>query len=159
MKQKTLAVLMKIAVVLMGVVGVVCFADLIPVMGKDIVLKYPEFDYFYLPWLIFLEILAIPYFFVMVLGWLVASEISKDNSFSFVNAKRIKMAAIATMSASIYFFAGNIVLALASLSHPGVLLASFIVDFIGVAFSIGFAMLSHLILKAAELQKQNDLTI
>ena len=45
------------------------------------------------------------------------------------------------------------------MNHPGVLLLSFAVDFAGVAASVFFAALSHLILKAAKMKEENDLTI
>lgn len=159
MEQKNLSVLMKIAVILMGIVGIVCYADIIPIMGKDIAVKNPEFAFCFWPWLIFLELTAISFYTILVLGWLVSSEIGKDRSFSVKNSKMIKAASIITMITSVYFFAGNVLLFFAGMSHPGVLLASIVIVFIGFAFGVGFAMLSHLIMKAAKLQEQNDLTI
>ncbi len=159
MKQKNMAVLMKIVIVMMGIVGIAGFADIIPTLGKYFAEAYPEFSDWYLPWLVFLEILSLPFYAILILGWIVSSEIGKDKSFSDKNAKLIKAASIITLSASIYFFVGNMALLLFQMNHPGVILGSIIVVFVGFAVSVGFAMLSHLILKAAELQKQNDLTI
>lgn len=159
MKQKNLAILMKVAIIMLGVVGLVCFGDIIPIFGKDLADKYPEFSYCFWPWCIFLELLIIPYYLVLVMGWIVSGNIAKDKSFSYVNANKIKSASIICLTATIYFFVGNVLLALLSMSHPGILLLSFICDFVGIALSVGFGLLSHLIYNAAKLQEQNDLTI
>ncbi|MBE5905224.1 MAG: DUF2975 domain-containing protein [Lachnospiraceae bacterium] len=44
-------------------------------------------------------------------------------------------------------------------SHPGVLLGSLVVDFVGIAIGVAAAALSHLVYKAAELKEENELTI
>lgn len=159
MGQKNMSVLMKIVIVMMGIVGIVCFADLIPILGKYFAESYPEFSSWYWPWFIFLDLLAIPFYAILVLGWIVSSEIGRDKSFSDKNAKLIKAASVISLSASVYFFVGNMVLFFLQKNHPGVILASILVVFVGFAVSVGFAMLSHLIMKAAKLQEQNDLTI
>ena len=46
----------------------------------------------------------------------------------------------------------NIVLIFLNMSHPGVLIASFVVVFVGVAVAVASAALSHLVKKAAVLQ-------
>jgi len=58
-----------------------------------------------------------------------------------------------------FFFVGNIVLLLLNMSHPGVVLASFVIVFVGVAIAVASAVLSHLVKKAAALQEQSDWTI
>ena len=159
MEQKNMAVLMKIVIVIMGIVGIICFADIIPGLGRYFVDEYKEFSGWYMPWLIFLDLLAIPFYAILVLGWIVSSEIGRDKSFSDKNAKLIKAASVITLSASVYFFVGNMVLFFLQKNHPGVILASILVVFVGFAVTVGFALLSHLIMKAAKLQEQNDLTI
>ena len=58
-----------------------------------------------------------------------------------------------------FFFVGTVVLLMFSCNHPGFVLLSLIVTFLGIAISIGLACLSHLVRKAARLQEENDLTI
>ena len=58
-----------------------------------------------------------------------------------------------------FVFIGNVLLLLLNMSHPGVLIASLIAVFIGVAVAVVAAVLSHLVKKAAVLQEQSDLTI
>ena len=45
------------------------------------------------------------------------------------------------------------------MNHPGIVLISLIVVFFGSAVAVAAAVLSHLVLKAALLQEQSDLTI
>lgn len=55
--------------------------------------------------------------------------------------------------------AGNIILWLCGMNHPGVLLATLVVDFIGISVSVAAAGLSHLVEKAAKFQEESELTI
>ena len=68
---------------------------------------------------------------------------------------------ISTLAAgdSIFFFAGNIIYLIIGFNHPSVVLASLAVVFIGISIAVAAAVLSHLILKAAQLKEENDLTI
>ena len=45
------------------------------------------------------------------------------------------------------------------MSHPDVVLASLVIDFVGIAVSVASAGLSHLVEKAAKLQEESELTI
>ena len=45
------------------------------------------------------------------------------------------------------------------MNHPGVILYSLIVVFAGVVVSVASAALSHLVLKAALLHEESDLTV
>jgi len=58
-----------------------------------------------------------------------------------------------------FFFVGNIILFLLSMSHPGVVIASLVIVFVGIAVAVAAAALSHLVKKAAVLQEQSDWTI
>ncbi|MFQ9395756.1 MAG: DUF2975 domain-containing protein [Lachnospiraceae bacterium] len=60
---------------------------------------------------------------------------------------------------TVYFFIGNIALWLCGMSHPDVVLASLVIDFVGIAVSVASAGLSHLVEKAAKLQEESELTI
>ena len=60
---------------------------------------------------------------------------------------------------SAFFFVVNIVYWLIGFNHPSILLASFVVVFLGVSFSVAAAAISHLIYKAADMKEENDLTI
>ena len=159
MEQKTFAKLLKIIIVGTGIFGAFISFYVFPACGDIFKNMYPEFAGAYWPWLIFLWIASIPCYCVLVFGWMIASNIGKDKSFSMANAKWMKWVAWMAAVDSAYFFLGNIILLFFNMNHPGILLISMIVVFAGIAITIAAACLSHLIRKAAVLQDENDLTI
>lgn len=159
MSQKSLSKWMKIILFIFGLCGIAIFGLVIPVIGSDLKNEYPEFAFAFIPWLVFILIMAIPCYAVLVLGWKIASSIGNDNSFSNANAKRLKYVSVLALVTSIYNFAGNVVFLLLNMNHPGILLASLFITFVGIAISAASAILSYLVRKAAKLQEQSDLTI
>ena len=139
--------------------GILVYAWIFPFIGKEIVSANPECADWYAPWLAVLWIFAVPCYLVLYFAWKIAAEIGKDHSFSMENAGYLKHISQLAFLDSGYFFIANIVLLLCSKNHPGVLLASLLVDFIGASIGIAAAVLSHLVQKAAKLQMENDLTI
>ena len=159
MTQKSLAKWMKLIIILLGLCGAACFGIIIPIIGSDFVTRYPEFAYCFLPWLIFILVTAVPCYSVLVLGWKIAVSIASDNSFSSINAKRLRCVSILSLATSIYFFAGNTVFLLLGMNHPSIFLGSCLIVFVGISISVASAVLSYLVKKAAALQEQSDLTI
>lgn len=162
MKQKSLSRWLKIITIGMALIGAVLYFFVFPVLGNELVQQYPEYpEYshcFYL-WLIFLWLTAVPCYIVLVLVWKIAGNIGKDNSFCKENAVMMKNISLLAAIDSAFFFIGNIVYWLIGFNYLLIMLASFIVVFIGVAFSVAAAVLSHLIYKAADIKEENDLTI
>ena len=159
MEQKALSKWLKIILIGVGICGLIVYLLIFPGYGQSIVADYPEFSNRYWPWLIFLWMTGIPCYIVLVLGWRIASNIGKDNSFSNENAKYLKWISWLAAGDGIFFFIGNVVLLFANMSHPGVALFSLFVVFAGIAVTVASAALSHLVQKAAILQEQSDLTI
>ena len=54
---------------------------------------------------------------------------------------------------------GCIVLLFLGMSHPGIVLYAFAIEFLGIAVAVATEALSHLVKKAAALQEQSDWTI
>lgn len=159
MSQKKLSGWLKVILVLVGLCGLALYGVMIPSFGVSITAQYPEFEYRFLPWLLFISATALPCYAILVLGWLIARDIGADRSFSTANASRLKWCAVLAGGDGAFFFVGNVVLLLTNCSHPGVALMSMLVVFAAVAVSVVFAALSHLVGKAADLQDQSDLTI
>ncbi len=159
MEQKSLAKWLKIILVGVGLCGLIVYFVIFPSYGQSLVTDYPEFANRFWPWLIFLWVSGIPCYIVLVFGWMIASNIGKDRSFSNENAKYLKWISGLAAGDGIFFFIGNVVLLFTNMSHPGVALFSLIVVFAGVAVAVAAAALSHLVKKAAVLQEQSDLTI
>ncbi len=159
MEQKTLSKWLKCILIGIGICGLVFYAVVIPIFGIDLRSQYPEFSNRFWPWFAFILVSGIPCFVVLSLSWKIASNIGRDQSFSEANAKLLKWISGWSAGDAIFFFVGNILLLLFNMSHPSVVLASFVVVFIGVAVSVTSAILSHLVKKAAILQDQSDWTI
>ena len=159
MEQRVFSKCLKCIVAGIGVCGLIIYALIIPALGKTIAEHNPEFAYCYWPWLGFIWISGIPCYAVLVFAWKVAANIGMDQSFSNSNAEMFKWISILAAVDSAFFFAGNILMLLLNMSHPGIVLLSFMIVFIGVAVAIAAAALSYLIKKAAILQDQSDWTI
>lgn len=159
MEQTKLSIWLKSVIVGVGICGVVACFLIIPMVGKSIVWKYPECSHYFAPWLIFLLITSIPCYIALFYAWKIATEIGKDNSFSQVNAKSLKtISNLALIDISV-FLAGNVVLLFLNISHPGMLILSFFISFIGVAIAIAAAVLSHLVLNAAKIKDEVEAII
>ena len=159
MEQKALSKWLKIIIIGVGICGLVGYFLVIPSFGQSLARQYPEFSGRYLPWLIFIWLTAIPCYIALFFGWKIAANIGRDRSFSVENANLLKWISWLAAGDSIYFFAGNVALLLLGMRHPGVVLASLLVVFAGVAITVAAAALSHLVRKAAALQEESDLTI
>ena len=159
MEQKTLAKWLKIILIGIGLGGLVVFFFIIPSFGVSMMQEYPEFSNRFWPWLIFLWACGIPCYAVLFFGWKIATNIGRDQSFSETNANHLKWIAYLAAGDGVLFFAGNLIMLLTNMSHPGIVLLSLLVVFAGVAVAVASGALSHLVKKAAVLQEQSDLTI
>lgn len=159
MRQKALSNWLKFILIGIGLCGLVMYFLIVPVFGSELVGKYPEFSNCYYPWVIFLWLTAVPCYGVLVFGWKIASNIGIDNSFSSENANALKWISLLAAIDTVFFFAVNVVYLLLGMNHPSIVMCSMIVVFAGVAVTVAAAVLSHLVLKAADLQEQSDLTI
>lgn len=160
MKQTSLAKWLKFIILGVAVCGIIVYAFVVPMMGQTVAtLEDGAFDYCYWPWLIFIWATAIPCGAALVCAWKIAGNIGADRSFSLANAKLLKWISVLAAGDAVFFFAGNIVLLFLNMNHPGIVLLSLLVVFAGIVIAIATAVLSHLVMNAAELQEQSDLTI
>lgn len=159
MEQKHLSKWLKLILIGVGICGLILYAFVIPMYGLSLRADYPEFSDRFWPWLIFIWVSGIPCFMVLNFAWKISTNIGNDQSFTERNAALLKLISISSLADAGFFFIGNIVLLLLNMSHPGVVIASFAIVFVGVAVAITSAVLSHLVKKAAALQEQSDWTI
>lgn len=159
MKQITLSRWLKLIIIGAGICGLLIYAWIIPSFGKEVALDYPELAGAYVPWLGFLWASGIPCYATLYFAWKIASNIGADRSFCGENGKYMKTISIMAGGDALFFFLGNLILLLMNMNHPGVVLVSLVVVFVGVGISVAAAALSHLIMKAADLQEQSDFTI
>lgn len=159
MEQKNFSKWLKCILVGVGICGVLVYAIMFPMYGLNLRARYPEFSGRFWPWILFLWVSGIPCFMTLIFGWKIAGNIGKDRSFSEQNARLLKWISNLSAADAGFFFIGNIVLLLLNMSHPGVVIVSFFIVFIGVAVAVTSAVLSHLVKKASVLQEQSDWTI
>lgn len=159
MGQKTLSMWLKMIIIGVGLCGVVVYLAVVPAFAEYVREGYPEFAFSILPWKFLIWCSGIPCFMVLFFAWGIASNIGIDRSFSEENAKKLRVIAILAAVDALFFFVGNILYLFLGMNHPGIVLVSLVVVFIGVAVAVAAAALSHLVKKAAALQEQSDLTI
>ena len=160
MRQKALSNWLKFIIIGVGLCGLVVYLLVVPMLGQTVAAAEDGvFDHLYWPWLVLIWVTALPVYAALAFGWIIAVNIGKDRSFSVENARLLKWISGLAAADAAFFFLGNILYLFLSWSHPGVTLLSLIVVFVGVAISVAAAALSHLVMKAALLQEQEELTI
>ncbi|MBQ4282805.1 MAG: DUF2975 domain-containing protein [Lachnospira sp.] len=155
MSQKALSVWLKMILIGMALCGLVVYGYAVPFGGNELLGPVSDMA----GGLIYVWITAIPCYAVLIFGWRIATNIGKDNSFCQENANCLKWIAFLAAADTIILFVGNIVLLLINMSTPVIIFGSFIICFVGISISVAAAALSHLVLKAAVLQEQSELTI
>ena len=159
MNQHKLSAWLKGIVIGIGLCGLIVFFVMLPDYGDSLHASFPEFGAWHWPWMIFLWLTAIPCFAALVMGWRIAMNIGKDRSFSEENARLLQRIGYLAAADTAFFFLGNIVFFFLGMNHAGIMLASLLICFAGVAVTVAAVCLSHLVHKAADLQEQSDLTI
>jgi hypothetical protein len=131
----------------------------IPSWGRGIIVTNPEFGGWFWPWLIFAWLVALPCYAILVFVWKVSGSVMSETVFTFQTAKWVKTGAVLLLSDAVFLFAGNIVLLLLNMNHPGILLLSVIGDIFAVALALLAAVLSRYLTKAAVLQEESEGTL
>lgn len=159
MDQKRLSWWIQVIIISVGLIGAGFYFLIFPLYGRSIADTYPEYAYAFWPWLIFLWITGIPCYVALAYGWKIATSIGEDQSFSLANAHRLKKISYLVAGDTKFFAVGNIIFLVLNLNQMWILLMSVLIIFVGFAIAIITAALSHLVMKAANLQEQSDLTI
>ena len=159
MKQKELSIWLRIVLAVGAAFILFLSLVLIPKLGQRTVEYYPELEYMYLPCLIFFWVTTVPVYAFIVLVWLIAVEIGRDNSFCRKNADRLRACSLLALLDTVLYLLAAVVLAYFHLLHISLIIGGVVLCAIGSAVSVCCAALSHLTRKAADMQSENDLTI
>lgn len=159
MRQKELSRWLRIVVVIGWCVCAVLAAVIAPKLAHDAAMDVPELAYLRWPCLIVFWIGLVPVAVALWEGWRVFGEIGRDNSFCTENARRLRVVSRLALGDTLLCVAVMMGLLLANALHPGVFLLMLLIAFAGAVIAIAAAALSHLTLKAAAIQDENDLTI
>ena len=156
MNNQKLSTILKGIIIIMALLGLGAYGVVLPWSLSTFIEQYPEFNYYYTPWLIFLLITAIPLYAILALGWSVSCEMKKDMLFTKKNAKSLRLVAILLGGDAVFFFVGNIVFWLLNLNFPGVVIAAFFFSVFVVLISAAVAILASMIDKASVIREENE---
>lgn len=109
------------------------------------------------PGIIAVSVSALPVAIALVLFWMICTEIGRDNSFCYKNAKLLSGIGFCALIDTGYCAVGTVTLEF--LVGSPVWLLGLGVCVVGLAIALAAFLLSHLVLKAADLKSENDLTI
>jgi hypothetical protein len=154
MSSKTLGNLMRISTIAAAVCGLFLCLFVIPM-----ILTNPACSSWFWPWLIFAWLFALPCFAILLYIWKVAGAVVHETVFTAKTAKWVKTGAVLLLSDAAFVFAGNVLLLLLDMSHPGVLLFCIIGDIFAFALALLAAVLSRYLTKAALLQEESEGTL
>lgn len=159
MRSDALAKWLKVIIIGVGVCGLLTYMVILPRFGLYLVDQNSMLEKNLPPWMVLLWLSAVPCYAVLFLGWKVAENIGKDESFCTQNATYLKWVAYLALGDSVFIFVAHVIFLVLDMSAAVVMLVIIVIVFIGIAISICAASLSHLVMKAAEIKEENDLTI
>lgn len=159
MRQKELSRWLR-AVVIVGWCACALLAyPVAPKLAQDTATDIPALAYLAWPCLaifwIGLAVVAV----ALLYGWFIFREIGRDNSFCRENARRLRVISWLTLADTVLCILSILALILLHAMHPGVFLLMLLIALVGTGITAAAGALSHLTLKAALLQDENDLTI
>jgi len=148
MKQSTLAACLKIIVIIAAIIGLLFLIFFIPNEGKVIARVNPEVAYMYTPCLIYVYIMAVPYYLVLYLFYRVFSEIGKNNEFCIENVSNLKNISRLSFIELLLCVIALVVLGYMNILNPGVAILLFLLSFLSITIAMSAKTLSHLTKKA-----------
>ncbi len=134
---------------------ILAFPEVIREMGR----MEPKFEWLVTPCIIAVSLSAVPVAVALMLFWRICTEIGRDNSFSHENARHLTGIGICAMVDTGYCAVGTATVFAITGAQPGVMLLSMAAILVGLMIAMAAFLLSHLVLKAADLKAENDLTI
>lgn len=159
MNQKTLSRWLKVITVVLGLMGIAFYAGVFPQLVSDFGEMFPEFKHLVLPSLIGIWASGVPCYISLVLFWRICTRIGQDRSFCTENAKSLQYIGLLAIFDSLLCLAVTVLLVVNGAINPGTYIIAFTIMFAGAAVAVAAMALSHLVMKAALLKDENDLTI
>lgn len=156
MKRLGLVRTLKGAILFMAVMAAVCYLEIFPARIRMAGEMY-DIDWLVLPGTAAVSLSAIPIAIALVLFWRICTEIGRDNSFCHKNARWLSGIGFCAMLDTGYCAVGTVTIEL--LAGSPIWLLGMGVCVVGLAIAMAAFLLSHLVLKAADMKAENDLTI
>lgn len=157
MKRVGLVRTLKGTIIFLAVMTAFCYIELFPNRVQEMGRQNANVTWLVKPGIIAISLSAIPIAIALVLFWKICTEIGRDNSFCHKNASRLTGIGFCALVDTAYCAVGTVTLEL--LAGSPVWLLGLMVCTVGFAIALAAFLLSHLVLKAADLKAENDLTI
>lgn len=159
MKQKELAKWLKIIIVFCWLFGLLFCSYVGPETGKNILLDSDSLMEVYKPFIAFIWITGIPYFFALCIGWGICSDINVGNDFTLKNANRLKRITVLAMTEGVLYVIALLYIFISGNYNTNLLMILLLILFFAVVIAVFTSLLSYLMGKASELKQDNELTI
>ena len=156
MKRLGLVRALKGALVFMAVMTAVCYLEIFPDRITMAGRMY-GMEWMVAPGIAAVSLSAVPIVIALVLFWRICTEIGRDNSFCHKNARWLSGIGFCALVDTGYCAVGTVTLEF--LAGSPIWLLGTAVCVVGLAIALAAFLLSHLVLKAADLKAENDLTI
>jgi hypothetical protein len=159
MKQAALSRWLKAITIIIGLMGLAFYAGVFPAIVNDFGMVFPEFKRLVLPSLIGIWASGVPCYVSLALFWGICTRIGRDRSFCAENARGLQWIGKLAIFDAVLCLAVTVLLVANGAINPGIYIIAFTIMFAGAAVALAALALSHLVLKAAQLKDENDLTI
>jgi len=156
MKRLGLVRTLKGAILFLAAMAALCYAVIFPQRIQEAGAAYNA-AWMITPGIVCISISAVPIAIALVLFWQICTEIGRDNSFCRRNARWLSGIGFCALLDTGYCAVGTVTIEL--LVGSPIWILGMGVCMVGLAIALAAFLLSHLVLKAAELKDENDLTI
>ena len=157
MKRVGLVRTLKGVIVFLAVMAAVYYGKLFPSRIREIGMEMPELSWLVTPRIIAISLSAVPIAIALALFWRICTEIGRDNSFCYQNARWLSGIGVCALVDTAYCAVGTVTLEI--IAGSPIWLLGTVVCVAGLGIALAAFLLSHLVLKAADLKAENDLTI
>ena len=148
---------LKGVILFLALMAALFYTDVFPNRIRDMGAENANVSWLVTPGIIAVSVSAIPIAIALVLFWMICTEIGRDNSFCYKNAKLLSGIGFCALIDTGYCAVGTVTLEFLVGSPVWVLGLGVCV--VGLGIALAAFLLSHLVLKAADLKSENDLTI
>ena len=157
MKRLGLVRTLKGTILFLAAMAALCYAKIFPDAIVEMGRQTAGVSWLVTPGVIAVSVSAVPIAIALGLFWMICTEVGRDNSFCRKNARYLSGIGFCALVDTGYCAVGTVTLE--ALAGSPVWLLGLGVCVVGLAIALAAFLLSHLVLKAAELKSENDLTI
>lgn len=144
------------------VVALVVFAACVfwlPSIANYFAETAPEFSYLKYPVLFGIYFTTIPFFFALYQAFKLLKYIDTNSSFSTLSVTALNNIKLCAIIIGVLYIIGIVFLDFQGAGQPGISLLGILITFASAVISVFAGILQELLMKAINIQKENELTI